>query len=80
MAQININVTAEFEQDLKKYMKVRGISEKSGAIRAAIHEAAERVGASSQPVSFSSWIGLATRAPMNPSPRFGNEDALWEND
>ncbi len=28
---------------------------------------------------FREWIGLALRKPVNPSPRFPNDDALWES-
>jgi hypothetical protein len=29
---------------------------------------------------FRSWIGIAAKGPMNPNPRFTNEDQLWEKD
>jgi hypothetical protein len=29
-------------------------------------------------VSFGEWIGLAIRTPTNPTPRFTNDDSLWE--
>jgi hypothetical protein len=27
---------------------------------------------------FSSWLGLANKAPLNPTPRFKSDDDLWE--
>jgi hypothetical protein len=35
MPQINLHVTKEFEQELKKYMKKRRLTEKAEAIRCA---------------------------------------------
>jgi Arc/MetJ-type ribon-helix-helix transcriptional regulator len=78
MAQININATPEFTRELREYMKARGFNEKSAAIRAAVHEALERIGAGRRPMKFSDWIGLAQQAAQNPAPRFRDEDALWE--
>ena len=30
-----------------------------------------------QPTDFTSWIGLALKAPLNPQPRFSSDDDLW---
>jgi hypothetical protein len=30
--------------------------------------------------NFRLWIGVAAKGPMNPNPRFTNEDQLWEKD
>ena len=38
MSQLNIHVTASFEKDLNKFMKLRHINTKSEAIRLAIKE------------------------------------------
>lgn len=27
---------------------------------------------------FSAWIGMATRVPQNPRPRFKDDNSLWE--
>jgi len=78
MAQINLNVTPEFAQDLRRYMRARGFTEKSAAIRAAVREALERTGGARRPVAFSAWVGLARQTPLNPRPWFRDEDALWE--
>jgi hypothetical protein len=78
MAQININATPEFTRELREYMKARGFTEKSAAIRAAVHEAFERIGAGRRPMKFTDWIGLASSAPQNPEARFRGEDDLWE--
>jgi len=29
---------------------------------------------------FRSRIGIGTKSPMNPNPRFTNDDQLWEKD
>jgi hypothetical protein len=75
MRQLNLNVTSEFERDLRRFMKQRGISSKSDAIRRAVHDAAAR----SAPAAYDyrSWLGLGLRGPLNPTPRFRSEDDLW---
>ena len=42
MSQINVHLTAEFEQALAELMRLRQIKTKSDAIRAAVQEALER--------------------------------------
>ena len=41
MTQLNINLNREFESDLKRYMRLRGIKTKSDAVRCAVREAVE---------------------------------------
>ena len=41
MKQLNLNVTAEFERDLRSYMQRKSIPNKSDAIRQALREAVE---------------------------------------
>jgi hypothetical protein len=77
MAQLNLNVTRELEQDLARLMKARGIRAKSEAIRTAVHEATLRLGPATEPTDFSSWIGLA-KGPRARRKRFRSEDDLWE--
>jgi len=76
MKQLNLNVTQDFERDLRRFMKKKGITRKSDAIRRALHEAAARSQGPSD-FDFHSWIGLALKAPLNPKPRFKSEDDLW---
>lgn len=71
MKQFNLNVTLEFERDLKLFMKRKGIKRKSDAIR----EAASR--AVVPKTDFRSWIGIAAKDRPNPNPRFKTEDDLW---
>lgn len=78
MSQININVTPEFEKNLKEYMKRKGIRQKSEAIRSAVSEAAEKIKEQKKPYDFSKLLGAALKAPLEPNPRFTNEDDLWE--
>jgi Arc/MetJ-type ribon-helix-helix transcriptional regulator len=77
MKQINLNVTPEFERNLNAVMRTRGIASKSDAIRIAVREAAERLKESSPPDDFREWIGIGLKAPLNHTPRFKDEDALW---
>jgi hypothetical protein len=76
MRQLNLNVTPEFERDLRQYMKKRGIERKSDAIRQAVREALERT-AGFQDYDFRSWLGLGLKAPLRRKPRFKSEDDLW---
>ncbi|HYM10933.1 MAG TPA: hypothetical protein VEU62_09375 [Bryobacterales bacterium] len=76
MKQLNLNVTPEFERDLRRLMKQRGIARKSDAIREALREAAARE-AGGREQDFRSWLGLALKAPLRRKPRFRSEDELW---
>ncbi len=76
MRQLNLNVTPEFERDLQRLMKRKGIASKSDAIRRAVHDAAAK-SAPGRATDFRSWLGLGLRQPLNPNPRFRSEDDLW---
>jgi hypothetical protein len=76
MKQLNLNVTPEFDRDLRRFMKQKGIARKSDAIRQALHEAVTRVTESGS-CDYRSWLGLGLKAPLNPRPRFRSEDDLW---
>ncbi len=78
MAQMNLHLTPEFERDLARLMKLRGIRTKSEAVRVAVREGVERsqreTGARTD---FSAWQGAALAAAVNPEPRFASDDDLW---
>ena len=76
MAQLNLNVTDEFERDLHAYMRQRGIARKSDAIRQAVREAANRA-AGPAVCDFRPWLGMGLKAPTRRKPRFRSEDELW---
>ncbi len=76
MKQININVTKEFEQDLKFLMNFLNMKRKSDVIRYAVHEVAERI-RRKQKFDFDALMGIALKYPANPNPRFKSEDDLW---
>jgi len=76
MKRLSLNVTAEFERDLRQFMKQRNISRKSDAIRQALREAAER-SAGAGKSDFRSWLGMGLKAPLRAKPRFRNERDLW---
>ncbi len=46
-------------------------------IRAAVQESLERERRRREVPDFSQWVGLATKAPENPTPRFRSDDDLW---
>jgi metal-responsive CopG/Arc/MetJ family transcriptional regulator len=76
MRQLNLNVTEEFERDLRRFMRQKGITKQSEAIRQAVREAAAKTSAASH-ADYRSWLGLGLKAPLNPKPRFRSEDDLW---
>jgi len=76
MGQLNLNVTPEFERDLRRFMREKGIAKKSDAIRQALREAVAKADAHFQS-DYRSWLGLGLKAPLNPKPRFQSEDDLW---
>jgi len=78
MAQLNMNVTPQFEKALSRYMRLRGFRTKSEAIRAAVREGLEAVITGGGNTHFKSWLGVGTTAPENPSPAFPDDDSLWE--
>lgn len=77
MAQLNMNVTPDFESSLDQLMRLRAIASKSEAIRIAVQEAAERARRVGQTSDFRSWRGVALGAALNPTPKFSSEDDLW---
>ena len=76
MKQLNVNVTPEFERDLRQFMRQRQLSRKTDAIRLAMREAVSR-GKGSAEQEFRSWLGLGLKAPLHNKPRFRSEDELW---
>lgn len=76
MRQLNLNVTEEFERDLRRFMRQKGITKQSEAIRQAVREAVAKADAASRS-DYRSWLGLGLKAPLNPKPRFRSEDDLW---
>jgi hypothetical protein len=77
VSQLNLNMTPELEEALKRFMRLRGIRTKSEALRVAVREGVERSIGAAPRASFASWLGAAARAPENPNPRFATDDDLW---
>jgi hypothetical protein len=77
MSQLNIHVTAHFERDLNKFMKLRHITTKSEAIRLAIKEGIQHASAHVKPENFTHWLGLAKQVPTNKKAKFSSDDDLW---
>lgn len=76
MRQLNLNVTEEFERDLRRFMRQKGITKQSEAIRQAVRDAVAKASADSHS-DYRFWLGLGLKAPLNPKPRFRSEDDLW---
>ena len=77
MAQLNLNLNPEFEENLKRFMRARKIKNKSEAIRIAVKEGLERAMDGTAKSDFRKWIGAGKKEPLNPSPTFSSEDDLW---
>ena len=78
MKQLNINITPQFEKDLKLYMNRANLTRKSEAIRLAIEESAARLKKTDFQMEYRAWLGLALKTPLSVKPRFSNENDLWE--
>ena len=78
MSQLNIHLTASFQSELKKFMKLRHIDTKSEAIRVAIKEGIQHAMIHTKPVNFTSWLGLANQVPVNKKVKFSSDDDLWK--
>ena len=76
MRQLNLNVTPEFERDLRQFMKLRRITRQTEAIRLALREAVARASTGGD-YDFRAWLGLGLKAPLRRKPRFKSEDDLW---
>jgi hypothetical protein len=68
LKQLNLNVTPELERDHRRFMKEKGITQKSDAIRQALHEAVARAKTNAA-CDFRGWLGLGLKAPLNSKPR-----------
>ncbi|MEX2300142.1 MAG: hypothetical protein WD733_04345 [Bryobacterales bacterium] len=75
MKRLNLNVTPEFERDLR-YMERRKIARKSDAIRAAVREAVTK-SSDAQEYDYRAWLGMGLKPPLNKRRRFRSEDDLW---
>lgn len=77
MNQINLHIDAEFEEKLKRLMRVRKFKTKSEAIRTAIDEILHRELQKTRSTDFTHWLGLAKQVSVNPKPKFRSDDDLW---
>ena len=89
MAQLNMNVTPAFGRALAQFMRLRKIESKSEAIRVAVDEAlaAEKRKAAEEIVNaerirkIKALYGAGLRhGPLNPNPKFRNDDEIWMSD
>lgn len=80
MAQLNINLAPEFQENLEKLMRLRGITSKSDAVRLAVKEAVERQTAQKPKTNWRALLGWANQFPENPDSRFKSHDELWQKD
>jgi len=72
-----MNLTPDFERDLTAYMRRKGISQKSEAIREALREALEVVKREQKKYDWGKLVGIAKQWPENPDARYLTEDDLW---
>ncbi|MGQ0801582.1 MAG: hypothetical protein ACT4NL_15900 [Pseudomarimonas sp.] len=75
MAQINLNTTPEFEQQLATLMRLQSLPSKSEAIRMAVAAQAQAAERASLRRDFKQLIGIVTAERQG---RFDSDSALWE--
>ena len=73
MSQLNMQMTPDFEENLRQFMAVRGFGTKSEAIRRAIEEGLART---PMPPAFD-WSSLRGKGLGPGLPQFSNNDDLW---
>ncbi len=78
MTQLNIHMTAKFENELLKFMKLRHIPTKAEAVRIAIKEGLEHTVGYMKSTDFSAWVGLGNQVPTNKKVKFRSDDDLWK--
>lgn len=78
MPQMNLHLTPQFEEDLRRLQRLRGVPSKSEVVRMAVRETLERELHAAPRADFRAWLGLGRQAPLNPSPRFATDADLWE--
>ena len=77
MPQINLNVTPQFAEDLERLVRLRGLPNRSQAIRVAVREAVERALAEAPAGGIASLQGIAVQGARRRR-RFTDDDGLWE--
>ena len=77
MSQMNINIRPEFARSLEEFMRLRGLTNKSEAIRVAVEEALSAARKDVQPTDFMALLGAGRVGKENPNPRFSSDDDLW---
>jgi hypothetical protein len=77
MSQLNIQMSAAFEQKLKRYMRARGLKTKADAVRTAIEEGLQSSRRSGK-ISIRELYGSAKGLPLRPRREWLTEDDLWE--
>ena len=77
MGQLNIHTSPEFDEKLARFMKIRGLRNKSAAIRTAVQEGLENAMRVAGNIDYRSWIGMACDGPDTPDRKFSSHDDLW---
>lgn len=80
MGQLNIPLSDAFEEELSRFMALRGIKDRFEAIRTAVHEGLKGELAKEKKSDFRAWLGAGNGPGLNPNPRFKTDDDLWEKD
>lgn len=78
MAQMNINLSPEFQENLAAFMRLRGLHSKSEGVRVAVREALDRETARMPKVDWTRLIGWANQLPEGREAKSLDEDAIWE--
>lgn len=77
MSQLNIEVSPDFWEKLKKFMDLRGIANRSDAVRLAVEEALEKTNEKPK-VSWKQLLGAGLVGELQPRDQWMTEDKLWD--
>ena len=78
MTQLRLQMDPDFERDLSDLMRLRGIGNRSEAIRFAVRESIGHSRRQAGRLDFERWRGAALAAPVSSRLRFGSDADLWK--
>ena len=78
MTRLRVQMDPDFERDLTDLMHLRGIANRSEAIRIAVRECIRHSRQQAGESDFKRWWGAALAAPVSSRLRFGSDADLWK--
>ena len=80
MKHLNLHLASDFVLDLRTFMRVRKIANKSDAVRSALREVVSTIEKGEVAENLSKLLGVGASEVKERKPRFASDDALWERD